>query len=115
MIIGLTEKMDWCVENKLYPLPLEKAYQDPKFFQATYIVVHDNKNLRLMHINRGKIAIKSKADMQNMGYPEPSRSQYLLLSLTNQGSYIETSVTLERLGAKMKDGVFVVDMHEIVK
>ncbi len=115
VIIGLTEKMDWCVENKLYPLPLEKAYQDPKFFQATYIVVHDNKNLRLMHINRGKIAIKSKADMQNMGYPEPSRSQYLLLSLTNQGSYIETSVTLERLGAKMKDGVFVVDMHEIVK
>ena len=114
VIIGLTSKMDWCIENKMYPLPLEKAYQDPRFFQATYIVVHDNRNSRLMHINRGEIAIKSKNDMQEMGYPDPSKEQYLLFTLTSQGDYINTSITLDRLGAKKKQGVFVVEMKEVI-
>ena len=51
--------------------------------------------------------------MQNMGYPEPQNAQYLLLTLTNQGHYIDTPITLDRLDAKMKQGVFVVEMGEV--
>ena len=115
VILGVTSKMEWCVKNKLYPLPLEKAYENPKFFQALYILVHNNNDLRLMHINREKIAIKNRADMQALGYPNPTNENYLLLTLTEQGKLINTPVTLERLGAKMKQGVFVVEMKEICK
>lgn len=76
-------------------------------------MVHDNKKHRLMHINREKIAIKSKADMLEMGYPQPTKDQYLLLTLTSQGSYIDTHISLTPLGAKKKDGVFVVELYAL--
>ena len=37
------------------------------------------------------------------------------LTLTNQGDYIGTPITLNRLGAKMKQGVFVVELCEIIE
>lgn len=116
VIVGVTSKFEWCIEKNLYPLPLEKAYENPQLFQASYIVLHNNTDLRLMHINRERIAIKSKAEMQlELGYPNPKNERYLLLTLTNQGDYIGTPITLNRLGAKMKQGVFVVELREIVE
>jgi hypothetical protein len=115
VIVGVTRNFDWCVEKMLYPIPFDKAYQNSQIFQADYIVVHNNKDTRLMHINRDKIAIKSRADMQALGYPNPTNENYLLLTLTTQGKLINTPVTLERLGAKMKQGVFVVELKEICK
>ena len=52
--------------------------------------------------------------MQEMGYSDPSKEQYLLFTLTSQGDYINTSITLDRLGAKKKQGVFVVEMKEVI-
>lgn len=115
VILGITRKFEWCIENKIYPIPFEKSYQNAQLFQADYILVHNNNDLRLMHINREKIAIKSRVDMQALGYPNPTNENYLLLTLTEQGKLINTPVTLERLGAKMKQGVFVVEMKEICK
>lgn len=115
VIVGVTRNFDWCVEKMLYPIPFDKAYQNSQIFQADYIVVHNNKDARLMHINRDKIAIKSRADMQALGYPNPTNENYLLLTLTTQGKLINTPVTLEKLGAKKKQGVFVVELKEICK
>lgn len=115
VIVGVTRNFDWCVEKMLYPIPFDKAYQNSQIFQADYIVVHNNKDTRLMHINRDKIAIKSRADMQALGYPNPTNENYLLLTLTTQGKLINTPVTLEKLGAKKKQGVFVVELKEICK
>lgn len=115
VIVGYTSKLDWCVEKKLYPIPFDKAYQNSQIFQADYIVVHNNKDARLMHINRDKIAIKSKDEMREIDYPEPTKDNYMLLALTTQGKHINAPVTLEKLGAKMKQGVFVVELKEICK
>lgn len=115
VIVGVTRNFDWCVEKMLYPIPFDKAYQNSQIFQADYIVVHNNKDTRLMHINRDKIAIKSRADMQALGYPNPTNENYLLLTLTTQGKLINTPVTLEKLGAKKKQGVFVVELKKICK
>jgi hypothetical protein len=115
VIVGVTRNFDWCVEKMLYPIPFDKAYQNSQIFQADYIVVHNNKDARLMHINRDKIAIKSKDEMREIDYPEPTKDNYMLLALTTQGKLINTPVTLEKLGAKMKQGVFVVELKEICK
>jgi len=115
VIVGVTRNFDWCVEKMLYPIPFDKAYQNSQIFQADYIVVHNNKDARLMHINRDKIAIKSKDEMREIDYPEPTKDNYMLLALTTQGKHINAPVTLEKLGAKMKQGVFVVELKEICK
>ena len=44
-----------------------------------------------------------------MGYPSPSGDYYLVMKLTDKGKYIGAKVSLDKLDARRRQGVFVVD------
>lgn len=109
------EKFDWCLSNGVYPIPLSKAHTVSYLLSADYAILHFADDIAMKHISRGKIELKSRADLEQMGYPSPSHESYLLLTLTNKGKYIDTRVTLSRLDAKRKQGVFVVEMDKVIE
>lgn len=111
------EKYNWCIEKNLYPVPLDKAHELADLMSAEYAIIHFNNNLQLKHISRSKesISIKSKDELRNAGYPEPSKEFYLVMKLSDKGILIKTPITLDKLEARKRQGVFVVKMNEVQK
>lgn len=108
-------KFNWCLKNGKYPVPLKKAHELSDLMLAKYMVLLCDEKQELRHIKRGDVKVVSQADLITDGYPSPSGDYYLLLNFTNQGAYIGTPITLDRLDARLKQGVFVVDMSKILK
>ena len=109
------EKYDWCIGKNLYPIPLDKAHELAELMSAEYAIIHFNNTLQLKHISRSKesISIKSKEELANMGYPEPSKEYYLVMKLSDKGNLINTPVSLDKLDARKRQGLFVVKMNEV--
>ena len=108
------EQFDWCLSNGVYPIPLSKAHAVGRLLSADYAISHFADDIAMKHISRGKIELKSRADLTTMGYPSSSHESYLLLTLTNKGKYIDTRVTLSRLDAKRRQGfLFVVELRKV--
>lgn len=109
------DKYDWCVSHNQYPIPLEKAHKQPEIMTAKYAIVHCGENIVTKHISRGKVQVMSKEDMERNGYPSPSSNYYLVLTLTNRAlkGINFSNEKLKGLGAKNKDGVFIVDMEDV--
>ncbi|MBO7496695.1 MAG: DUF2357 domain-containing protein [Salinivirgaceae bacterium] len=111
------EKYEWCLNNNKYPVPLTKAHELANLMLAQYAVLYcDKDNFKFKHISRGNVEIVSKEQLEERGYPSPSKDNYLLLTLTsrdNRGILENSTISLEKLG-KNADNVLVVDLNVIV-
>ncbi len=114
------DKFDWCVSNRKYPIPLERAHANSELLQASYILFHFDGEYHLSHIVKGKVELKSREDFASMGYPNPSNDFYLVISL-NPGYVTQNFPTLkitkekfqQVFGARLRSGFVFEDTSVI--
>ena len=72
-------QLDWINKNHFYNIPLQKF--NTKFFTCRALVLVLGKEYFLYYLTQDKHDIKSKIDLQEMGYVNPNHENYFLLHL----------------------------------
>ncbi|MBO7054306.1 MAG: LlaJI family restriction endonuclease [Bacteroidales bacterium] len=100
-------QLDWINKNHFYNIPLQKF--NTKFLSCRALVLVLGKESFLYYITQEKHEVKSKVDLQSMGYVNPHSENYFLLHLdeSKQSQRVQVNEPL------YKNDYMIIDSNEI--